>query len=229
MEQHEDFKDGANPEADIGGDTVGVSDMTNCQPVWLMTVSWEQLKISQKKWPVQRLISKDDWLMYLLCHCLSKQMVFNWYRRQYASAYLFRRVANETATWWGIANREVANIQSVTFEIPENLSQKQIKPKFRLVQTVKGATNCRLSLVLDISGSMKKNQKLAKMNKALQKLILYTLPEGAEVAISTFSSRGRVSQSLSLPSTSAREEGSVSRLVTALSLPSAQKKWMSIN
>ena len=69
----------------------------------------------------------------------------------------------------------------------------QMKPKFRLVQAVEGATSCRLSLVLDVSTSMDDNDKLPKMNKGLQKLIRYTLPEGTEVAVSTFSDTGTVS------------------------------------
>ena len=68
----------------------------------------------------------------------------------------------------------------------------QVEPKFRLVQAVKGAAKCRLSLVLDVSGSMAGNG-LAKMNKGLQKLIRYTLPKGSEVAVSTFGSTGTVS------------------------------------
>merc|ERR1712198_788414 len=54
-----------------------------------------------------------------------------------------------------------------------DLGDDQVKPTFNLVQAVKGAAKCRLSLVLDVSGSMNKDQKMDKMNKGLQKLIRY--------------------------------------------------------
>ena len=68
----------------------------------------------------------------------------------------------------------------------------KIKPTFKLVQAEKGASKCRLSLVLDVSRSMNDNLKLAKMNKGLQKLVTYTLPEGTEIGTSFFSNSGWV-------------------------------------
>ena len=69
----------------------------------------------------------------------------------------------------------------------------KLKPTFKLVQAVKGASKCRLSLVLDISGSMNDDDKLAKMNKGLQKLIRYTVREGTEIGTSYFSNMANVS------------------------------------
>ena len=46
MEQHEDFKGGANPEADIGGDTVGVYDVTILRLQYLTVCLQYQFVIS---------------------------------------------------------------------------------------------------------------------------------------------------------------------------------------
>ena len=69
----------------------------------------------------------------------------------------------------------------------------QMYPRFKLVQAVKGAAACRISLVLDVSGSME-HERLQKMNKGLRKMVRHILPMGVEIGITTFSTRAMVSK-----------------------------------
>ena len=65
------------------------------------------------------------------------------------------------------------------------------QPVFKLVQKKKGSSKCRISLVLDVSGSMK-GERLQKMLQGLQKLILYTLPEDTYVGTTKFGGKASV-------------------------------------
>lgn len=73
--------------------------------------------------------------------------------------------------------------------------EKVVKTQFRIVHPSKDGTSsdkCRLSLVLDVSGSMNDDHKLQKMNKGLQKFIQYTLAVGTEIGLTTFSGAAQI-------------------------------------
>jgi calcium-activated chloride channel regulator 4 len=70
------------------------------------------------------------------------------------------------------------------------LEEEELELNFKFVQAVKGESKCKISLVLDKSGSMNEHNKLSKMNSGVQNLIRYTLKSGTQIGLAEFGSRG---------------------------------------
>ena len=65
-----------------------------------------------------------------------------------------------------------------------DIPEADLTPRFRILH--QNARNCRVSLVVDRSGSMNDNGKMDKLKRGLVKFMRYTVKDGMEVGISSF-------------------------------------------